>query len=152
MLGGYEADPTRRRLRLSRFPAPLVTPAFGFSCPYGIYYMKGRHRRARFVRIAHYTRLRFFTDANDTHNTHTNTRNFSSSAGSSRPVRSSKRARWGWARPRAVNRRAQLCKKPDLCRRRRGGEYVKEGSAGGCLRGLGRLRGLFGSPVMDLDH
>jgi len=104
-------------LRLSRFLAPLVTPAFGFLCSYGIYYMKGRHRRARFVRIVHYTRLRFFTDANDTHNTHTNTRNFSSSAGSSRPVRSSKRARWGWARPRAVNRRAQLCKKPDLCRR-----------------------------------
>ena len=38
--------------------------------------MKGRHRRARFVRIEHYTRLRNFTDANYTHNTHTITRIF----------------------------------------------------------------------------
>ena len=38
--------------------------------------MKGRHRRARFVRIAHFTRLLNFTDANYTHNTHTSTRIF----------------------------------------------------------------------------
>ena len=148
----YEADPTKNGLRHARFPVPLVTPAVGFLCFYGIYYMKGRHRRARFVRIVHYTRLRNFTDGKlDTQNTH-NHAHFSSSVRSRGPQRSAQRVRWRRARPRAVNRRAQQCKKPDLCRRRRGCEYVKEGSAGGCLRGLGRLRGLFGPPVMDLDH
>ena len=111
----YEADPTKNGLRLSRFPAPLVTPAFGFLCFYGIYYMKGRHRRARFVRIAHYTRLRIFTDANNTHRTHTNTRIFSSFLRSNRPQRPSQRARLGWVRPRAVHHRAPSCRLPDLC-------------------------------------
>ena len=78
---GYEADPRKACLRLSRFPAPLVTPAFGFSCSYGIYYMKGRHRRARFVRIEHDTQLRNFTDANCTQNIHTNTRIFRRQSG-----------------------------------------------------------------------
>ena len=77
----YEADPRKTCLRLSRFPAPLVTPAFGFSCSYGIYYMKGRHRRARFVRIEHDTQLRNFTDANCTQNIHTNTRIFRRQSG-----------------------------------------------------------------------
>ena len=77
----YEADPRKACLRLSRFPAPLVTPAFGFSCSYGIYYMKGRHRRARFVRIEHDTQLRNFTDANCTQNIHTNTRIFRRQSG-----------------------------------------------------------------------
>ena len=111
----YEADPTKNGLRHSRFPAPLVTPAFGFLCSYGIYYMKGRHRRARFVRIAHYTRLRIFTDANNTHRTHTNTRIFSSFLRSNRPQRPSQRARLGWVRPRAVHHRAPSCRLPDLC-------------------------------------
>ena len=74
-------DPRKACLRLSRFPAPLVTPAFGFSCSYGIYYMKGRHRRARFVRIEHDTQLRNFTDANCTQNIHTNTRIFRRQSG-----------------------------------------------------------------------
>ena len=77
----YEADPRKACLRLSRFPAPLVTPAFGFSCSYGIYYMKGRHRRDRFVRIEHDTQLRNFTDANCTQNIHTNTRIFRRQSG-----------------------------------------------------------------------
>ena len=82
---GDEADPTKNGLRHARFPAPLVTPAFGFLCFYGIYYMKGRHRRARFVRIVHYTRLLIFTVANDTHNRRTSTRKFSSSLRSRGP-------------------------------------------------------------------
>ena len=56
--------------------------------------------------------------------------------------RSSQRARLGRARLRAVHRRAPSCTKPNLCWRRRGCEFVKEGSAGGMPEGLGAVAGL----------